>query len=555
MSVHTPSDHHNTVRCVRVVLFIVALEVLSILVHILDGANVLYLPVHVLVLWMCLVYLLMVRLWLQGVRRDQTALSLFAAHNPSPVMQIDAYGNCRFKNAAAATLLDDMDDTGEIITTAAAAIRQNQQRRQRINTGDAIYMLTFIPVGVPGTRHYANIYGVDMTSLHRTVEALQASEEHLRTIMKHLPVVVYSLDQNGMFTFCDGEGLRPLDLKPGEANGRSIFEMHQGFPARIDEVRAALRGEIRQSRFHMGDKTFTTHFTPVYDAAGHVREVIGVSLDITRREHWERELAQARDQALEAAQLKAEFLTTMSHELRTPMNGIIGMSELLLETSLDDNQREYAHIVHGEARHLLKIINDILDFSQIEAGTLTLHEADFSPHRVLREAVMLDAPTARQKGIHLVTHIAPNVPRRLYGDKQRLSQVMTHLINNAVKFTDAGEIRVTVAVVPTDASALEATPVTLHITVRDTGIGLSEVARRRLFQPFTQADGSGTRHYNGMGLGLVVSRRLVEMMGGEMSVESVEGEGATFAFTARFTTAPVSASDQPSAQQEALAHS
>lgn len=249
-------------------------------------------------------------------------------------------------------------------------------------------------------------------------------------------------------------------------------------------------------------------------------------------ERMNQALAFARDEALEADRAKSEFLATISHEIRTPINAIIGMTEFLLDSPLSKAQEDYARVVHESAQMLLSLINDILDYSKIEAGKLALECIPFKPADLVEGVMDMLAGAAYDKGIDLAVCIHPGVPEVLRGDPTRLRQVLANLVSNGIKFTEKGHVALSVAAVETTNEVCR-----LRFNVADTGIGLSEEGRKRLFQPFSQADGSIARLYGGTGLGLAISRRLVGAMNGDIAVESEEGRGSLFWFTAQFQQA------------------
>ena len=269
---------------------------------------------------------------------------------------------------------------------------------------------------------------------------------------------------------------------------------------------------------------------PIPGEDGKIREWIGVHTDVDDQVRAKEAMREAKEAAEAATRAKGEFLANMSHEIRTPMNGILGLTELMLETELSSRQREYVSLVQSSAESLLTIIDDILDFSKIEAGRLELYPAPFGVRDCISETVKPLALRARPKGLGLTCRIAPSVPDHLVGDETRLRQVLVNLVGNAIKFTEHGEIVLTVeaASPPVDEELM------LHLSVRDTGIGIPADKLQSILEPFIQADGSAPRQYGGTGLGLSICCKLVAMMGGRLWIESELDRGSTFHFTARF---------------------
>ena len=390
-------------------------------------------------------------------------------------------------------------------------------------------------------RAEADLVAAKRASEAREAEA-EASRRLLRTIIDAVPDHIYALDRDGRFLLRNAAGARSVGLAdPAEAVGLTEFDIARPEVAarsQADNERVLGTGEPvlnKEERHHSGGWVLTTK-VPLRDAGGAVVGLVGISRDVTENKAAEVALREAKEAAEAATQAKSEFLANMSHEIRTPMNGVVGMTSLLLDTDLDAEQREFVETVRTSGDALLTIINDILDFSKIEAGMLDLEAHPFDVRPCVEGALDLVAQRAAEKGVELAYVVEDGVPLAVRGDVTRVRQVLVNLLSNAVKFTPRGSVCVRVAAAPPDVAAGGRT--TLRFAVEDTGIGIPADKVDHVFGSFTQVDASTTRQFGGTGLGLAISKRLVTLMGGEIGVESVLGEGSTFWFTTAAEVAP-----------------
>lgn len=476
-----------------------------------------------------------------------------AVQLPQTVFELDTSGNIVFINRFGSQVFgynaqdlmvglnilqlvaeDDKEKAGEDIKLALQGNPQVREYRLQKKDGSTFPAIAYsIPVVKEGRTVGIRGIFLDISERKRTELALKESENKFRGLAEKSLVGVYII-QDWMFKyvnprFAEMFGYNILEMI--DKMGPKDIVLPDDWPKVEERLQKRLTGEIESLSYEIrgltkkGDLVYIEVFgsRTAYESRP---AVVGTALDITEHKHIEADLIRAKEAAEAGARAKSEFLANMSHEIRTPMNAVIGMTSLVLETNLNREQREYLETIRYSGQALLTIINDILDFSKIERGRIELECQPLHLQSCIEEALNLILSQASEKGLKLHYSAEGFIPATVDGDASRIRQVLVNLLSNAVKFTERGEIDVRVA-----ASELPNDSYEIHFSVRDTGIGISQETAGRLFQPFSQADASTSRKYGGTGLGLAVSKRLVELMGGRIWIVSEEGKGSTFHFT------------------------
>jgi len=382
----------------------------------------------------------------------------------------------------------------------------------------------------------------------RETRRLTASQRQLTAVFNTVGEAIFSANAEGRILSVNNEAARVWEYEIKDLIGQNLDFLFSG-PGFFKEAHEQSSNQdtvtyVETEAISRHGRRFTAEVA--FDQAEVDGSVIYTlaARDITERRMYEDRLVEAKEMAEVGNRAKSEFLANMSHEIRTPMNGVIGMTGLLLETELNPNQHDMVNTIHTSGESLLAIINDILDFSKIEAGQYTLNQSPFDLRACVEEALDLLAPKASEKRLDLINLMHENVPENLIGDGQRLRQVLLNLVGNAVKFTPKGEVCVEIGATPIASSHDEGSSSgrdfwEISFAVRDTGIGIAHEKMDLLFKAFSQVDATSTRTYGGTGLGLVISKRLIELMGGSISVTSEIGRGSSFLFTIRAAAVPV----------------
>jgi two-component system, sensor histidine kinase and response regulator len=414
-------------------------------------------------------------------------------------------------------------------------LRMLAEGANRFSQGD--YAVRIEPEGAPEVSSAAEAFNNMANNIESLIASLGKSESKnklLATIVEQSSEAIWTKDLSGTITSWNSGAAAMFGYSPAEAVGRAL-DVSQ---STLDEEEARMRRLVAGDKFSYDARALTrsgnaldiqVSVAPLLDDENKCIGSIAVARDVTQHKRSAEALRLAREAAEAANHAKSSFLARMSHEIRTPMNGVLGMTELLLETGLSPTQRKYAETVQRSGQNLLGIINDLLDFSKIEAGKLELENVDMDLRRTIEDVVELLAERAHSKGLELACSIPANLVTNVKGDPLRLGQILTNLVGNAIKFTEQGSV-----VIRASSVGETAKKVTMRFEVSDTGVGISAEAQSRIFDEFSQADGSTTRKHGGSGLGLAISKQLVEMMGGSIQVESALGAGSTFSFTSTF---------------------
>ena len=448
---------------------------------------------------------------------------------------------------------DDMAETGKRWAHSLATGEiYNTEYRCRRHDGEWRWMLRrAMPLRDSKTGEILKWFGTctDIQEIVDARESAAGTRQQLIDVLHHTQMNMWIVNRDGILTFFEGAVFEHLTLKRAKkhAIGECIYDAWKRFldDRFIKEVTEAIKmilagkSEIHLCEVEHDDRWFRSKLVPLHHSGGtdgvdRIEGVVGITTEVTqlrKKEHENIELLANETAATEANKMKSNFLANMSHEIRTPIAGVLGMSELLMDTSLDEEQKDFAQNIQRSANSLLTVINDILDFSKIESGKMLIEEVQFSLSIVLRDVTKMLSYAAHRKNLHFSSDLKLGDPQNLVllGDPGRIRQILTNLLTNSIKFTSDGYVRLRATIVSDTSDTT-----TVEFAVEDTGIGIEEDVKKRLFRPFSQADSSTARRFGGTGLGLTICKNLVDLMKGNIGMESKLGSGTTARFTIPF---------------------
>ena len=464
--------------------------------------------------------------------------SRFPEENPSPILRFSAQGHVlMYSNKAGNKIVGFLDKEKNIeirkhfIEQIEYSFAKNCNYQFELNIGRFIYMINAVPFH---SSNYINIYANDISELKRIDESVKQSEEKYRGIIENLNLGILEVDKDDKIIkaypqFCTLSGYNEVELI-----GKSPADLFLDESSReimMKESKERSKGVSSVYEIPLIQKNGNVAWViisgaPFYNSNGDLAGSVGVHLDITDRRKMESDLREAKLKAEELNKVKEMFLANMSHEIRTPMNAIIGMSELLEQTILDNSQSKYLSAIQSSSKNLLVLINDLLDFSKIESGNLSIELVGFNLEKLITKTIGIVELKADENGVKVISDIDENLPNILKCDPTRLGQVLLNLLSNAVKFTTNGRVWISVRLIKNLGHKNR-----VRFTVRDEGIGISPKEIMTIFEAFSQAKDSISRLYGGTGLGLSISQKIVRLMGGELEVNSEMDRGSEFFFT------------------------
>lgn len=471
----------------------------------------------------------------ETLRRDRTRVQQLTADNPdqaaligqlsAQLFQFKSGDNRRVLNAMNATLDDMMQKERDLLYKRQLNNEITDTRITFLLIGGSVLVFSFIVIILVRLNQ-------DIVLRKQAERRLKENQAWLQSILDNTTSLIYIKDLTGRYIMINRRFKEVLQVEDAVVIGQTDWDFSEAAAAehfeRLDQqvIRTGKSLEIEEVVDSAGQEVHLLSIKfPLLDNNGRQIGIGGIATDITERVHYQQQLIGATREAQKAKEMQELFLANMSHEIRTPMNGIQGMTDLLLDTALTDQQKEFARIIKRSVNNLLVIINDILDFSKIKAGKLAIEKIDFRLREVLDNVQGIFDHRVKKKGLLMEMVTDPAIPESLRGDPYRLNQVLINLIGNAVKFTEKGSIKVQVGISERDTDA-----VALQFSVSDTGIGIPEQSLAYIFDHFSQGGMDISRRYGGTGLGLAISQRLVQLQGGGISVKSSEGAGSEFAF-------------------------